>query len=630
MKQRFESLSNEFNKKKNEIKKKYYEKLFNKNCSARKTWQHLNNILGKNKKPNSINEVTCDQGTKHKDPSVLPDIFNKYFSDRGEQLASKISSYPPRDLNMYNTLTPITDNFEFTPVSSETVGKIIRDLKDGKSPGDDGITVEMIKQHATTFEQILSMLFNHCIMKNEFPMCFKISKIVPIPKCASKTKIVQNFRPISLLSHLSKILERIMYQQLYEFYKVNDYLYEHQYGFREKSGTTIACQELVDSIRIAADERNTPAALFLDLSSAFDTVDHEILLTKLEYSGVRGNALELFKCYFKDRYQYCSIGSYKSTKRISRIGIPQGSCMSTLLYLIYVNDSGKLPIVGRIKGFADDTAILYEKFDKDDIENDAKIFSEYFRINKLTLNTNKSQLIIFNTNSRPDSQMIMFNGNAISPSNSVKYLGLHIDDSLKFKTHIEELKKSLCRITSIMYKVRSFLPRRIMWKIYTSLVHSKMMYLINIYGSANKTDLKKIFISQKRAIKIAHNVHCRFDSLELFTQHATKTLPLLLLYEKSISTLTHQIHHDHIHHTMSLNVLLHSNQTRAAIQRKLVVRQSRTAVYGDRLLVHQGTRLHNSLPEHIRNSDTVEKIKYEITKYLKQETHIQRAVQFFN
>ena len=123
---------------------------------------------------------------------------------------------------------------------------------------------------------------------------------------------------------------------------------------------------------------------------------------------------------------------------------------------------------------------------------------------------NKSQLIIFNTNYPPDSQMI--------------------------KCSMEMHKKSLCSITSILYKVRSFFPRRIMWKMYTLLVHSKIMYLINIYGSANK----KIFISQKRAIKIAHDVHYRFDSVELFTQNATKTLPLLLLYEKSIRTLTHQ------------------------------------------------------------------------------------------
>ena len=149
--------------------------------------------------------------------------------------------------------------------------------------------------------------------------------------------------------------------------------------------------------------------------------------------------------------------------------------------------------------------------DNDDIESDASIITEYFRINKLTLNINKSAMMLFKPNFPNDNPSVMFNGVQVKSSESTKYLGLHIDSSLKFKTYIEQLRKDLTAVIAIMYKVRSFLPRHVMWTIYMSLVHSKIMYMLNIYGTSTKTELKKVFILQKRAIKVVLNVHTRYD-----------------------------------------------------------------------------------------------------------------------
>ena len=340
-----------------------------------------------------------------------------------------------------------------------------------------------------------------------FPNVLKIAKVLPLFKGGSSQDI-NNYRPISLLSIFDKIIEKLMHKRLYAFLDENNILFKNQFGFRKSNSTSHAMIKITEHIRDSMDNGKYGCGVFIDLKKAFDTVNHEILITKLEHYGVRGNVLNWFKSYLTDRKQFvCYNGSSSEIKNIS-CGVPQGSVLGPLLFLIYINDLPNISKKLRFYLFADDTNIYYESNDLVELERtvnqELKKLSLWLNVNRLALNLKKTNFVIFKGIKKPQNYNVtlLINKKAIEQKQYVKYLGILIDEHLNWKEHISNISIKISRSVGIICKLSSCMKPNLLKSIYYALVYSHLVYGIHVWGSASATDLEKLLTLQKRAVRV--------------------------------------------------------------------------------------------------------------------------------
>ena len=272
------------------------------------------------------------------EPTTMNNIFNKYSTSIAEKTKSNIK-FSPKHYTDYLSSTN-TNTFFLTPTDKNEISFIISSLDSYKSSGPNSIPVKILKLLKNDISQQLSDIFNMSFLTGQFPSVLKIAKVIPIHKKQSKVDYA-NYRPISLLSNIEKIIEKLMYKRLSNFLDINNLIYSLQFGFQQKYSTTHALINLTESIRQTLDEGSFGCGIFVDLQKAFDTVDHKILLHKLEFYGIRGVCNDWFKSYLSDRKQFVSINGYNSDLMPVIYGVPQGSVLGPLLFLIYINDLHK-------------------------------------------------------------------------------------------------------------------------------------------------------------------------------------------------------------------------------------------------------------------------------------------------
>ena len=333
---------------------------------------------------------------------------------------------------------------------------------------------------------------------------------------------MNNYRPISILNTINKIFEKILHTRLSTYIENSDLLYKYQFGFRKNHSTELALIEMVDQIKMSLDVGNITCGIFVDLSKAFDTVNHEILIGKLEHYGITGIALELFKSYLDNRKQYVSLNSLKSNTKPINCGVPQGSVLGPLLFILFINDLPSCSPTGNFRIFADDTNVFIHG---DNIEElitacrDIMIaLSSWFLINKLTLNADKSSFTIFKSpkkviNNIPDS--IGFLNHKIDRVSSIKFLGIILDENLSFDLHINDVCSKLKRLFHVFYSIRGFLSKDNIKTIYYALIYSRIKYGIVVYGQAKATKLSKIQILQNRLLKVLSGKKYRYPTDKL-------------------------------------------------------------------------------------------------------------------
>ena len=248
------------------------------------------------------------------------------------------------------------------PTTPMEVEELCRGLEPNKGVGWDGVSPRVIKGVAREIAGPLSAFYNYCIREGHYPACFKVARVVPVYKGEDPTQF-SNYRPVSVLPVLSQIFERVLRARLEGFLDRERVLAPGQYGFRAGHSTAMAVLDMVERVRAAWAGGNVAAGVFVDLKKAFDTVDHRLLLSKLEHYGIRGSALALLESYLRDRSQYVVYGGVESGRGEVKCGVPQGSVLGPLFFLIYVNDMMKACEGLDLVLFADDTNIFAQDRD---------------------------------------------------------------------------------------------------------------------------------------------------------------------------------------------------------------------------------------------------------------------------
>jgi len=408
-----------------------------------------------------------------------------------------------------------------------------------------GISTALLKKVSLQIVTPLVHIFNQSLATGQIPEKFKIAKVIPIFKSGDALN-PSNYRPISLLSTFSKILEKIVYTRLYSYLDENSLLSKQQFGFRPKHSTTHPMSLILNHVTHALNTKNHTLLIFCDLKKAFDTCNHSILLTKLEKLGITGTSLTWFKNYLCNRKQFVSLEKFESSLLSILTGVPQGSILGPLLFLIYIND---LPLHTNLLSFlfADDTALANSSDSYDELftfaNTEFQKLCTYFRRNKLSLHPDKTKFIIISHNNTPTSphHSLSINNNNTNENAAcritelsrilstdempaIKYLGVYFDPSLNFKFHINSISKKLSYGLFSLRQVKNLLPQSALKTLYYSLFHCHLIYAIEIWSNVPPSLLKPLITKQKAAIRIIAN-----QSFNAHTEPLFKALSILPL-----------------------------------------------------------------------------------------------------
>ena len=473
----------------------YLERVDAKKKNIRSLWQIYGPIINpsKVKKSNKIEKIQVNN-TSLTDKKDMANALNDYFVNIGPQLLNNIGS--STDYRHYLKSNQANSFYMHPTVPSEILALISKlDIK--KSPGDDEISGKLLKSCPALFSNLISHLANTVMVTGRYPQKLKLGKIIPIYKKNNKMDPT-NYRPISLLSVINKIIEKVIHKRLYEYFEKNKIIYQYQFGFRHSYSTTMALIEITDQLREQIENKYVTMGIYIDLTKAFDLVDHNILLAKLQAYGIRGPALNLIKSYLSDRSQYTKIDNTKSDIKKLTCGVPQGSVLGPLFFLVFVNDMQNCT-TANLRLFADDTNIFISHKDPKLLKREAETcinnITKWLAANRLLLSKEKTNFSIF----MPPNKMIpdilntlKVNGKTIHRSISCKYLGVELDDKLQFRKHIDQLSTDLTRIISAFRIIKNWVPNKHKLKLYYAYFHSKMQYGIEIYGSSPAKYIRKI------------------------------------------------------------------------------------------------------------------------------------------
>ena len=373
-------------------KRKYYNNLINMYSSnSKKQWQIMNNIINRKKSKNKINKLKID-GVETSNNVAMAEAFNTYFSNIANELKNNINL----PTNSLHTLLPenSTKNSIFLiPTTSSEVSDLIKSLNNSTT---SDLNITALKSVNFNVSEILSHTINASLQQGTFPAALKVAKVIPIHKTGKKDD-VSNYRPISLLSVFSKLYEKVMQKRLLNFFEKNNSIYKGQYGFRPRHSCEHALLDAQNYLLHTLDKKEIALLLLIDFSKAFDMVDHEILLNKLYFYGVRGLAHDWLRSYLFDRSQYVSINGKKSSTRKLEFGVPQGSILGPLLFVIYINDMPNINKSIHFILYADDANIIVTGKTLQIIQKQIQKFIphllNWINTNALKLNIDKTKYI---------------------------------------------------------------------------------------------------------------------------------------------------------------------------------------------------------------------------------------------
>ena len=534
----FKKYSNRLNYLKSISKKAYFCKHFDL-CKGnlKATWKLIGTLIKRKTKGQTTPLRIVRNNKTYTNNDDIADQFNKHFINVGPYLASKIanSSVNP---TRYISFSP-SSSFAMSTVTETQVSSLFKALDVNKSSID--IPNKLLKLAAEPLSVPFTKIYNQSIEIGIVPNILKVSQVTPVYKNGDVTD-PGNYRPISTLSPFSKVFERLIYNQLNSFLEKHDIMYKYQFGFRKGYSTEQTILELTDTLKKAMDKKLVTCGLFLDFSNAFDTVNHNILLSKLYHYGIRGTPFKWFENYLSNRTQFVKIGNTKSNCETITCGIPQGSTLGPLLFLLYINDLPNCSNKLSFRIFADDTNMFYTSANLQHLESvmneELKLVFNYCTTNKLSINLTKTNYMVISS-SRIGGHIHVHN---IERKSQIKYLGVFIDQNLHWGPQIQHINNKLMRNVGIINKLRYYVDVHTLKQLYYSFIYPYLTYGITSWGSACKARLQKIKTKQNRCVRSIFFAHSRDSAMSYL--NLLQILTLDNVYKFKLALFIHKIKND--------------------------------------------------------------------------------------
>ena len=588
-----------------DAKKKYFAEFFAKNMhNSKKVWNGIREIIH-NKFSKETSKIYLDEnGNIITDQKKVADKFNKFYTSIAKKLVAELGK-PSTKYQDY-LKNPNEHSIYLNETDPEEVAALIRKFDITKAGDIYGISPQLVKIGGDSFAHNLSLIFNKSLTSGVFPHLLKVAIVITIHKGDSKM-VAANYRPISLLPIFGKLYEKIIFSRLISFIDKYKILFNRQYGFQKDKSTEYALIDIIENIMTSLDKKESPCCVFLDFAKAFDTVNHKILLGKLHHYGIRGTALSLIESYLTERQQRVQICDSISDIEYITHGVPQGSILGPLFFLLYINDIAESSKILKFFLFADDTAIYLSHKDPKTLEsimNDELVnVSKWLIANKLSLNVKKSNALLFRTKNESSAPILNLhiNGSPIEEKQYAKYLGIIVDHKLTYEYHINHVNLKLIKGNAILSQVKHYIPEKTLVGTYNSFIQSHIDYGLNVWGHAPKTHLQAIERQQRKAIRNINFKPRRFeDTNSLFVKN--RILPLSQCLTLNSAKVIWKAANSLLPDTVS-NLF---NQRPNATSFHLPYRRITTT---QDCITYRGVQAWNKIPEDIRSSLSIQSFK---------------------
>ena len=591
-------------------KKHYYlQKFSDFRLNTKKIWKTINELTNAKTKTNTTTESINYNNQIKNTPQEISEAFNDYFSMIAPELASKL---PPTAITHISYLRGNYPHSMVMPIITELdIEKVITSLKNKKGHIDE-IPVNLIKENKEVFAKPLTILFNQSVSTGLFPDRLKVGKIVPIHKTGSKTDI-SNYRPISILPIFSKIFEATMKKHLMLYLTKKKILNDCQFGFRPGLSTFDAINTFTSDLYMALNKSKSILSIFIDFRKAFDTVQPNILLDKMHYYGIRGCIYNWFSSYLSNRIHYTVFNNTPSQTKPVHLGVPQGSILGPLLFLLYINDISNISVSLNSILFADDSTFYMTGDTPTETINKANLelqkFSDWCLANRITVNTSKTYYMLF-TNSitcyQPLPNLTILNDD-ITQVDKIKFLGIILDKNLNFKQHLSNLCLKLSRVIPLLLKVKHFAPVEILRNLYYAHIYPHLSYCNPIWSTTYPCHLYNLNVLHKKTVRIMSSSEYLAHTPPLF-----KSLNIMNLADISRFNIAlymfKQIKYNH-YNTQPL----HNYQTRN--QHTLRTPSHKLTLFTHSLM-YLGPKTWNDVPLHIKHSTSISSFKNKFKKHL--------------
>ncbi len=616
----FRQIKNLTNNMIKQVKKSYYTNCVTENKhDGKQLWKIIKSILP-SKTHHSVKEIVVD-GITVTESVDIANHFNTFFSNIGLKLAQAFDSTKVDNSSDVSVDQDVVHHFEFTSINEDFVCKQLLNLGLGKATGIDGLSSRLLKAGAHQIAGPLTHIMNLSISTATIPPEWKTAIVTPIYKDGCRTDC-SNYRPISVLPVLSKILERAVHAQLYNHLLENNLLTNTQSGFRPRHSTLTAATDVTDYILGNMDKGDLTGAVFLDLKKAFDTVDHGVLLSKLCNLGIKNNELNWFTNYLSNRQQCTVINNVYSDYMQISVGVPQGSILGPLLFICFINDLPNVIAQSKIVLYADDTAILYNAKTSSEVntvlnEEISHVASWMYR-NKLTVNASKTKVMMFGSQRKTKNCVLDVNLNNVKLEqvSAFKYLGLWFDPSLKWDTHIDKIASKISQRTGVLRRIRQYIDQKTMCMMYNAIILPHIDYCCPIWTSTSNKYVNKIQILQNHVARLTLGCKVRDKHVkELYQELRWMNVQQRSDYFKTtlMFRCTHGAAPDYLSESFVARKLPHSYRTRSQSSGKLYIERTKTD-WGRRTFRNSAARLWNNLPTHVINARNIQSFK----KNLKQ------------
>lgn len=570
-------------------KQKYYSnRIAHSNNRQKESWDIVKELIGK-KGTTTNSGLTSEQ-------------LNLFYCLVAADLSSNIS--PTVDALSFLGDLFIPNSFYFYPTDIQEIRTVFTKIKNSNSSGWDDISLKIFIRLPDHALQTLADAINNSFVKGTFPSSsLKLARVIPLYK-GGDSESASNFRPISLLPTLSKIVEKLVKSRMVSYINRHGFLSVDQFGFQDSKNTNDAMFSLLRSVYEGLNDGEVAAAIFCDLTKAFDCVNHRVLLRKLEMYGFRGTSLDWISSYLSDRHQSVRFNGQESEFQAITSGVPQGSVLGPLLFLLYINDLSRMNISGEFTMFADDTTILWRDRDTKNLELKMNIdilsIKEWFNSNFLTLNISKTNIVSFKCHIGD----VFLNTEVVQSSHINKFLGLHIDDKLKFESHVFQLNKKLSGGCFALRTVSRELDMSMARNVYFALIDSHLRYGVCFWGSCSDHLFNSVFVLQKRAIRFLCKLNIRESCRPYFLSLRILTLACIFILESVC--LTHDKFHNEI---LAAGAYATRSSHIAPLPIPLTTLVKKSVIYNSK-------KLFNHLPSNVRKICNKEQFRGKVKRIL--------------